>query len=723
MPIRRTSNKSGYDQGFYNPEFYSDVGSLNVSQFDLNSLMYINAVEAADGQALDLDIKTAINNFIVGAKADGIWDNIESLGFLAGPKTLSGALVPVRGPASTNIGFRENIDSNYENVTLLMRMNGPNNSIASFIDEGTFRPPVNTSSGALSNAEFKYGRSAYHITADNQFLSFANRSYFNVARGAPFTVEAWVYNEESAGRVQYLMRHEHSSGFNNGGWQLAISQVSGQQNTFFFSYGDGSTVVGANPVASPPTYSINTWHHVAGCFDGTTLRVFQDGVLVRESAASGIGFPANSSLFIGRDPGNTARWWNGYIDSVRITRGVARYTTAFTPPTEEFGGGQSNYYQFAGLRGNGNDQYLDTNRAGNADPQNDFSMAVYASSLHQIIANAGAYIGGGGVLTGARNIFRGFIAPNYAGNFSRNTTSTATIFQSEPVPNRFIGSSRGASGSYVSTSGGINTTINVASQTPTTDSLLVFARGNGSNVDQLHVASRLSMYAIGKDLDLADLDTRATALFDALWKPLPQVIGSSWHGQSQVTTSRTLDVPTHASGDLLVATLMWRDNSGPITAPVGWKLHSVYTEQIGINGFRSQRMYVYTKTATGSEPASYVWNSAVSDTNAGVMVAIRGGIIDVVTEAYGNAATASINTVADRLNLCVFSWIFAFADANQTQSVTGPSVTAILTSPAGNARLSAGYTTEAGTVTSTQAGSPVDFSPNHGGINIQIMGA
>ncbi len=31
MPIRRTSNKSSYDSGFYTPEFYSDVGSRQVA--------------------------------------------------------------------------------------------------------------------------------------------------------------------------------------------------------------------------------------------------------------------------------------------------------------------------------------------------------------------------------------------------------------------------------------------------------------------------------------------------------------------------------------------------------------------------------------------------------------------------------------------------------------------------------------------------------------------
>jgi hypothetical protein len=210
------------------------------SSFDADAAAYIAAVEAADAQALDPAVGLACNAFIVGAKADGTWDKIESLGFFAGPKTLAGALVPVKGTAPTNVGFRENIDSDYENVTLLMRMNGPAGSTTSFIDEGIFRAPISSSSGSLSTAQFKYGRSAYNIATSSQFLSFANRSYYHVTTGEPFTVEAWVYNRESAGRVQYIMRHQHTTGFNDGGWQLAISQVSNEENTFFFSYGTGS---------------------------------------------------------------------------------------------------------------------------------------------------------------------------------------------------------------------------------------------------------------------------------------------------------------------------------------------------------------------------------------------------------------------------------------------------------------------------------------------------
>jgi hypothetical protein len=73
--------------------------------FDTDAQTYITAVEAADGIALEKPVKTAINNFVVGCKADGIWSAIKASCILAGARTLAGALVPLAGTAPTNFNF------------------------------------------------------------------------------------------------------------------------------------------------------------------------------------------------------------------------------------------------------------------------------------------------------------------------------------------------------------------------------------------------------------------------------------------------------------------------------------------------------------------------------------------------------------------------------------------------------------------------------------------
>jgi len=84
-------------------------GKLTLRQtwqpMDPDAAAYITAVEAADGQSLEEKVKIAIDNFVLGCKADGIWNAIKASCILAGARTLAGALVPLVGTAPTNYNF------------------------------------------------------------------------------------------------------------------------------------------------------------------------------------------------------------------------------------------------------------------------------------------------------------------------------------------------------------------------------------------------------------------------------------------------------------------------------------------------------------------------------------------------------------------------------------------------------------------------------------------
>jgi len=85
-------------------EFWGNVGTFAVA-YDTDAQAYITAVETADGQALETGVRDAINAFVVGCKADGIWSAIKASCILAGARTLAGALVPLVGTAPTNFNF------------------------------------------------------------------------------------------------------------------------------------------------------------------------------------------------------------------------------------------------------------------------------------------------------------------------------------------------------------------------------------------------------------------------------------------------------------------------------------------------------------------------------------------------------------------------------------------------------------------------------------------
>jgi hypothetical protein len=75
-----------------------------------------------------------------------------------------------------------------------------------------------------------------------------------------------------------------------------------------------------------PNYSVNgataigfnEWHHVAGTFDGTTLRIYLDGVLDGSVATTLTIGTAATNMLISENPEATNRYWNGLIDDVRV---------------------------------------------------------------------------------------------------------------------------------------------------------------------------------------------------------------------------------------------------------------------------------------------------------------------------------------------------------------------------------------------------------------------
>jgi hypothetical protein len=87
---------------------YAYAYQLNGTQaggLDPDAKAYILAVEAADGQTLEAGVKKAYNTFVKGCKSDGTWNAIKASCILSGARTLSGALVPLKGTAPTNFNF------------------------------------------------------------------------------------------------------------------------------------------------------------------------------------------------------------------------------------------------------------------------------------------------------------------------------------------------------------------------------------------------------------------------------------------------------------------------------------------------------------------------------------------------------------------------------------------------------------------------------------------
>jgi hypothetical protein len=78
-----------------------------------------------------------------------------------------------------------------------------------------------------------------------------------------------------------------------------------------------------------------SWVHVAITRKDDTFRVFRDGVLKSTNTDSSSLQDLSGSLYIGQF-GDDSLYFDGNMTSLRITKGVARYTSNFTPPTRPF---------------------------------------------------------------------------------------------------------------------------------------------------------------------------------------------------------------------------------------------------------------------------------------------------------------------------------------------------------------------------------------------------
>ena len=105
---------------------------------------------------------------------------------------------------------------------------------------------------------------------------------------------------------------------NISGWGIATRAVA-VNNTFS---------------STPPTK--NVWNHIAVSRSGSTIYAFVNGTLVY-SGANTTNYIAGP-LSIASIPTSAGNTVSGYVDDLRITKGVARYTSNFTAPTSAFFG-------------------------------------------------------------------------------------------------------------------------------------------------------------------------------------------------------------------------------------------------------------------------------------------------------------------------------------------------------------------------------------------------
>lgn len=207
---------------------------------------------------------------------------------------------------------------------LLLHMNGGNGS-TTFLDNSTYNTAISASGGvSISTADSKYGGSSAYFNGASGVLTVSNSVLFDLSKDV-FTFELWLKPLAFPTSGQYcrlIMFGSNASAasfcplqFDSTGYVCATIPLGGT-----------SAICGA-------TLTLNTWQHYAVTLNGGQSKMFLNGIQV---ASGTITQPTSTSNFmrIGFDTAGTVNFnYNGYINDFRITRGVALYTTNFTPPS------------------------------------------------------------------------------------------------------------------------------------------------------------------------------------------------------------------------------------------------------------------------------------------------------------------------------------------------------------------------------------------------------
>jgi hypothetical protein len=177
-----------------------------------------------------------------------------------------------------------------------------------------------------STSVYKYGSSSMVLYGGPGYISTPKNTGFEFGTG-DFTIECWV-RLSSTGIDQTIVGYGASNALPASiAW--GFEYYSGAFRGYFYS---STTQYVSTSAAS---VSANIWYHLAFVRRAGSIVFYVDGIPnTALSAAASINAPASSLLVIGAYY-TSLRFLNGYIDDLRITKGVARYTAAFTPPTAE----------------------------------------------------------------------------------------------------------------------------------------------------------------------------------------------------------------------------------------------------------------------------------------------------------------------------------------------------------------------------------------------------
>jgi hypothetical protein len=229
-------------------------------------------------------------------------------------------------PVGTTTG-----DVYYPQTSLLMHFNGTNGSTTMTDNSKNNFAVTAVGNAQLSTAQSKFGGSSLYLDGTGDYLTIPSSTAFDFGAGG-FTVEFWINTTQTTSNATLIGRNWGGSPY-TGGW---VIQLNGNSNSAMVIYWADYSTTSPFMTANTTSYRDGYWHHIAWVRSGTSFVLYIDGTSVATATNATSFGSVNKNISIGDDLTFGPRGYSGYIDELRITNGVARYTSNFTPSTTQF---------------------------------------------------------------------------------------------------------------------------------------------------------------------------------------------------------------------------------------------------------------------------------------------------------------------------------------------------------------------------------------------------
>lgn len=218
-------------------------------------------------------------------------------------------------------------DTYFSNVVFLLAADGINGSVI-LKDSSSYNHTINIVGNAELRTDIKkFGSSSLYAFGGSANIASLSSNNWNF-NTSDFTIECWIYPTAGIGASRDILS-KFTTLSSNLDFVLEIDSANGNLK---FSAGNNATI----SILSNSAVPLNAWSHVAISRVSGVTRMFVDGTLQSSTSTGSFSIPNNTTtLTIGKSSTNSDPF-SGYIDEIRITRNVGRYSSSFTPYNGRF---------------------------------------------------------------------------------------------------------------------------------------------------------------------------------------------------------------------------------------------------------------------------------------------------------------------------------------------------------------------------------------------------